>query len=92
MVAALEDPDADVLVEAHNALCWMSRRPNAFDIPASPTAHLPPDASEQEKIAAVEAWRSVALKRWGNWYLQRCSYEERNLPFAVDLATKIGAR
>jgi hypothetical protein len=92
MVAALEDPDRDVLIEAHNALCWLSRRPNAFDIPADPIGHLPPDASDEQKEQAVDKWRSNALQKWGNWYLDRASYEERNTPFAHDLATKIGRK
>jgi hypothetical protein len=90
MVAALEDPDRDVLVEAHNALCWLSRRPNAFDIPPDPIGELPPDATEEQKQQAVEKWRASALKHWGTWYLRMCSYEERNTPFAHDLAAKIG--
>jgi hypothetical protein len=92
MVAALEDPDRDVLIEAHNALCWLSRRPNAFDIPADPLGELPPDATDEQKQQAVEKWRAIALKNWGNWYLKMCSYEERNTPFAHDLARKIGRR
>jgi hypothetical protein len=92
MVAALEDPDRDVLIEAHNALCWLSRRPNAFDIPPDPLAGLPPDATDEQKEQAVAKWRASALKQWGNWYLKMCSYEERNTPFAHDLARKIGLR
>jgi hypothetical protein len=92
MVAALEDPDRDVLIEAHNALCWLSRRPNAFDIPPDPLGELPPDATDQQKEQAVAKWRANALKNWGNWYLKMCTYEERNTPFAHDLARKIGLR
>lgn len=92
MVAALEDPDRDVLIEAHNALCWLSRRPNAFDIPPDPLSELPPEATEEQKNKAVQDWRANALKHWGGWYLRMCTYEERNTPFAHDLARKIGFR
>lgn len=92
MVAALEDPDRDVLIEAHNALCWLSRRPNAFDIPPDPIGSLPPDATDEQKEQAVEQWRANARQKWGMWYLNRSSYEEKNTPFAHDLAKKIGLK
>lgn len=92
MVAALDDPDRDVLIEAHNALCWLSRRPNGFDLPPDPIGHLPPDATQEQKEQAVEKWRSEAVAKWGRWYLRMAPYEEKNTPFAYDLAKRIGVR
>ena len=41
LVKALDDPDIGVVIEAHTALCWFSRRPNAFKQPADPLSTCP---------------------------------------------------
>jgi prenyltransferase beta subunit len=91
-VEALKDPDVDVLVEAHNALCWYSRRPNAFGLADNPVEGLPPDASVADKTQALETWRKAALKNWGTWYLQVCPYQDRDDPFAVELRETLAGR
>ncbi len=90
--ALLEDPDADVLVEAHNALCWFARRPNGFGLPDNPFDGLPPDASDDKKRAAVGQWRTRAIQAWGKWYLRVCPYEERDDPFFVGLQRRLNRR
>ncbi len=84
-VAALDDPDVDVLVEAHNALCWMSRRPNAFGLAPNPLAGLPQNASDEQRQEAVATWRKQAQQKWGAWFLRICPYEQRDDAFMVKL-------
>ena len=78
LINALKDKDVGVMVEAHNALCTLSRRPLAFGLPGHPLEGLPEDASQAEKDAAVARWRSQAIKRWRAWYLAVRPYQQRD--------------
>ncbi len=90
LIAALEDTDVDVLVEAHNALCWMSRRPNAFGLADNPIAALPANATQEQKNEGVAQWRQQAVQDWGQWFLRVCPYDQRDDPFMVKLRKKLG--
>ena len=90
--AILDDPDTDVLIEAHAALCWFSRRPDGFGLPDNPIASLSPDVSDEDRKAAVDKWRRQAVKAWGEWYLRVCPYEERDDPFVISLKRRLSAR
>ncbi|MEZ6052805.1 MAG: HEAT repeat domain-containing protein [Planctomycetaceae bacterium] len=90
--AILDDPDTDVLIEAHAALCWFSRRPDGFGLPDNPIASLSPDVSDEDRKAAVDKWRRLAVKAWGEWYLRVCPYEERDDPFVISLKRRLSAR
>ncbi|MGE0374087.1 MAG: HEAT repeat domain-containing protein, partial [Planctomycetaceae bacterium] len=90
--ALLDDPDADVLVEAHNALGWFARRPDGFGVPDNPFTGVPPDASDEVRTAALAKWREQAVQAWGQWYLRICPYEERDDPFVVALRLRMGNR
>jgi hypothetical protein len=85
VAALMHDPDVDVLVEAHNALCWFSRRPLGFGVPPHPLHGIAPDATDQQKAAAVQKWRQQAVQAWGRWYLEICPYADREDPFTVTL-------
>jgi hypothetical protein len=89
LVTALEDKDLDVNIEAHNALCWISRKPAGFDLLLDPLEGLPPDAGPDVKDAAIKAWRSAALKVWGTWYLKNRPYKERGDEFEAKLREKL---
>jgi hypothetical protein len=91
LVSALEDGDTSVNVEAHNALCWISRKPLGFDIALDPLEGLPPDAGPDVKGAAVSAWRAGALKQWGLWYLKNRPYKERGDEFEAQLREKLAS-
>lgn len=78
IIKGLSDPDLDVAVEAHNALCVLARRPLAFDIPGDPLKDLPIDAQEQEKERVASEWRSNAIKKWTEWYRGVAPYDERD--------------
>ncbi len=90
--AILEDPDTDVLIEAHAALCWFSRRPDGFGLPDNPVADLSPDVSDVDRHAAIDKWRRQAVKAWGQWYLRICPYAERDDPFLIRLKRRVNAR
>jgi hypothetical protein len=100
LVNAIEDPDVDVKVEAHNALCWISRRPlgpsaeeaskvGGFEISLDPLEGLAPDAGPDVKGAALTAWRVNAFKLWGQWYLKNRPYKDRGDEFEAQLREKL---
>jgi hypothetical protein len=78
-------------VEARNALCWLSRRPNGLGEAADPLEALPPDATEEQQAAAITAWRMDLLKKWGRWYLKHRPYEDRGDDFEAELLQKLAA-
>ncbi len=90
--ALIDDPDVDVLVEAHNALCWFARRPGGFGLPDNPLDGLPPDASDGQKRAAVEKWRKQAIRAWGKWYVRVCPYKDQDDPFFISLKRRLDRR
>ncbi len=78
MIAALDDPNLDVMVEARNALCTLSRRPRGFGKPDHPLHGLPEDATESQQKAARKSWRSQVVAKWQEWYLTVRAYDERD--------------
>ena len=75
---SLDDPNIDVVVEGHNALCFLSRNLQGFGLPASPLEGVPEEATEPQRQAAVKKWRADVRKEWKAWYLKVRPYEERN--------------
>ncbi len=78
MIDALEESDVDVIVEARNALCTMTRMPRGLGMPDNPLEGLPANARQAQKDAAVEKWRTEALKRWRGWYYENRPYTKRD--------------
>ncbi len=78
LIAALDDQDVDVMVEAQNALCILSRKPLGFGLPQSPFEGLPESAAPQERDAAVKAWRETVKEKWVGWYYKYRPYDERD--------------
>jgi hypothetical protein len=91
LINALEDPDVDVNIEAHNALCWISRKPTGFDLQLDPFEGLPPDAGPDIREATLKTWRAAILKAWGEWYLRNRPYKERGDEFEAKLREKLAA-
>jgi hypothetical protein len=83
IVKALDDPELGVVIEANNALCWFSRRPNGFGRPVDPLADLSENASERQKQDAAKSWRLKVRSDWRAWFESVRPYSERNLP--IDL-------
>ncbi len=83
IVKALDDSDINVVIEANNALCWLSRRPNGFGRPLDPLANLPENATEDQRHQAMQIWRAQVRKDWRDWFAQVAPYSERELP--IDL-------
>ena len=77
LIKGLADADLDVAIEAHNALCVLSRRPLGFGIPADPLAKLDANAEEQAHQEAIADWRERAIEVWSDWYAQVAPYKER---------------
>ena len=78
LINALQDNNVDVLVEAYNALCYLSRRITGVGLPSNPLDDLPVNPSQAQIDAAVNRWRDEATKRWTAWYLRIRPYEEKN--------------
>lgn len=78
LIEALSDPDLGVAVEARDALCALSRRPDGLGLPENPFDSLPEDALPQQREAAESNWRKAAQERWHDWYMQVRPYDERD--------------
>jgi hypothetical protein len=83
LIKAIDDSDYGVVLEANNALCWFSRRPNGFGRPADPVAALPENISDQQKSKVALSWRKSIRADWREWYENVRLYSERSLP--IDL-------
>jgi hypothetical protein len=81
LVKALDDSEINVVIEANNALCWLSRRPNGFGRSADPVADLAESATERQRHDAVQSWRAQVRKDWREWFDQVAPYSQRDLPF-----------
>jgi hypothetical protein len=78
MIRALDDSDVDVLVEARNALCYLSRQPRGDGQKDTPLADVAEDASDEQKSQAVAKWRSAVRTHWRTWYFRVRPYDERD--------------
>lgn len=91
LIDALDDVDVGVMIEARNALCWLARKPNGLGEAEDPTANLPPEATEEQKKAAIAAWHAELVRKWGTWYLKNRPYADRGDEFEAQLLQKIAA-
>lgn len=78
LVNMLSDPDAGVVIEARNALCWISRKPSGFNHTDNPWAGVAANADEQRRIDAFEQWRKNVKNDWEKWYYKTRPYEYRD--------------
>ena len=93
LINALEDTDVDVLVEAYNALSYLSRKISGVGLSANPLADLEetnPNPTQAQIDATVDRWRREALKRWSAWYFRVRPYDERNDLFELRFGAAIG--
>lgn len=88
LIRALQDNNVDVLVEAYNALCYLSRKITGVGLPSNPLDDLPVNASQAQIDAAVNRWREEAVKRWTAWYLRIRPYEEKNDLFQLQFGSQ----
>ncbi len=88
LISALQDNNVDVLVEAYNALCYLSRRITGVGLPSNPLEDLPVNPSQTQIDAAVNRWRDEATKRWTAWYLRIRPYEEKNDLFQLQFGAR----
>lgn len=90
LLQSLGDSDLGVLVEARNALCWLSRKPRGLGETDGPYDGLPEDASAEQKQAALAKWHADLVQLWGKWYLDNRPYADRGDEFEAELRQKIG--
>jgi hypothetical protein len=75
---AFDDADVDVMVEAQNGFCVLSRRPLGYGLPATPFQGLPEDATPEQRQKAVADWRAQLKEKWGQWYYKYRPYSQRD--------------
>lgn len=78
MKALEKDPDLDVAIEARNALCFLSRKPQGFGLPAHPQERFPEGATKEQRLRIIAQWREQAVDRWKKWYFSVRPYAERD--------------
>jgi hypothetical protein len=80
LIASLQDSDLDVLVEARNALCTLSRKPRGFGSLNHPYAKLSEkeQADETKRSQALSDWRAKLTAQWKQWHLSVRPYDERD--------------
>jgi hypothetical protein len=84
LIKALGERNLDVVIEARNALCILSRKPLGDGLAAHPWDDLPEDAPEQQKQAAAKEWQAALKERWSAWYERVRPYDQR------DTLTEVG--
>jgi len=88
LISALNDFNVDVLIEAYNSLSYLSRKIDGVGMDSDPYAELSEFPTQEQKNAAMAAWKKEALKRWSDWYLRVRPYAERNDIFELGLRKK----
>lgn len=88
LINALNDFNVDVLIEAYNSLSYLSRKIDGVGMDSNPYSELNEFPTQEQKNAAMAAWKKEALKRWGDWYLRVRPYAERNDIFELGLKKK----
>lgn len=78
LIQGLDDPEYDVVVEARNSLCLLSRRPRGFGLPEDILQKLPENTPQAERDAALDKWHREDVRRWKEWYQSVRPYEERD--------------
>lgn len=92
LIRALQDPEVDVVVEANNALSYLSRKLNGVGVASSPYDDLADNASEAQQAAALARWRKDAMAGWSRWYLRVRPYKDRNDAFELQLRAAVNAK
>jgi hypothetical protein len=78
LIQGLNDPEYDVVVEARNSLCLLSRRPRGFGLPEDVLQKLPENTPQAERDAVIDKWYREDVQRWKEWYQSVRPYEERD--------------
>ncbi len=78
IIPGLRDPNLTVNSNALQALRYISRKPSGFGLPFDPLDGLQPGASEEQKVAHANQWRTRAYNAWSKWYFQVRPYDERD--------------
>jgi hypothetical protein len=92
LIKALKDPEVDVVVEANNALSYLSRKLNGVGVAMSPYEDLADDANEAQQAAALARWRKDARAGWSRWFLRVRPYKDRNDAFELQLRAAVNAK
>ncbi|QDT32651.1 HEAT repeat domain-containing protein [Thalassoglobus polymorphus] len=89
LIDKLSDENLYVMIEARNALCWISRKPLGFGFPEDPLQDLSTKATDEQKRAAISLWHKNLVLTWGDWYLKNRPFEDRGDAFEAELRQKM---
>ena len=89
IIDRLSDTDLGVMIEARNALCWLSRKPNGFGFAEDPTEELPANATKEQRSAAIAQWHKNLVLTWGTWYLENRPFEDRGDAYEANLRKRM---
>lgn len=78
LIQRFEESDVGVVVEANNALCYLSRKLAGIGVPEDPFEHLGEKPSQAQMDEALAAWRKDAIAKWTRWYLRVRPFDDRN--------------
>lgn len=82
LIQALSDPEPSVVREASLALTILSRRPEGCGKAIDPyddiETGMKENATEEQRKAMLEEWRTESRKRWNDWYQKHRPYDERD--------------
>jgi hypothetical protein len=82
-IKKLDDPDLDVVIEARNGLCWLSRQVKGLGESADPYSKLPNNvtvesATPEQVSTAVIKWKEDVKENWVKWYISKRPYKMRD--------------
>ena len=87
LLDGLRDNDVDVMVEARNALCTVSRKSRGFGFPVNPL-QAASDMSDEARARAADEWREKVLDRWNSWWFRVRPWDLRDdLPEALSTSS-----
>ncbi len=89
LIRKLSDDNLTVMIEARNALCWISRKPLGFGFQEDPLIDFSANVSEDKKRAAIAQWHKNLVLTWGDWYLKNRPFEDRGDAFEAELRQKM---
>jgi HEAT repeat protein len=89
LIQRFEESDVGVVVEANNALCYLSRKLAGIGVPEDPFEHLGEKPSQAQQDEALAAWRKDAIEKWTRWYLRVRPFDDRNDLFQLKFGRSV---
>ncbi|WP_145266101.1 hypothetical protein [Calycomorphotria hydatis] len=79
LLRGLKDDDVGVMIEAHNGLCFLSRKFDGYGLGSDPLENATSTMSRQERQNVIREWQQAAVKNWSGWFEHVASYDDQFL-------------